>query len=77
MLQAETLHRQHAVIEQVIEDLEHSALAYLPSGTFNANAAWLACAQIAFNLTRDAGYPAFTFHARATTPRGQLGTTTL
>jgi hypothetical protein len=34
--------------------LKNSALAHLPSGQFNANAAWLVLAVIAFNLTRAA-----------------------
>lgn len=33
------VHRQHAIIEQVNADLKGSALAHLPSGKFNANAA--------------------------------------
>ncbi len=49
---ADTTHRGHAIIEQVHADLKDSALAHLPSGRFNANAAWLALATIAFNLTR-------------------------
>lgn len=48
------VHRAHAVIEQVHADLKSSALAHLPSGKFNANAAWLVLAVIAFNLTRTA-----------------------
>jgi hypothetical protein len=40
MLQAESQHRGHAIIEQVIADAAASALAHLPSGSFNANAAW-------------------------------------
>ena len=47
-------HRGHAIIEQVHADLKDSALAHLPSGRFNANAAWLVLAAIAFNLTRAA-----------------------
>jgi hypothetical protein len=46
------IHRGHAIIEQVHADLKDSALAHLPSGKFNANAAWLVLAVIAFNLTR-------------------------
>ena len=74
MLQAEATHRDHAIIEQVIADLKDSALAHLPSGPFAANAAWLACAAIAYNLTRAAGALASTFHARARTAtiRAQL-----
>ena len=32
MLQAESDHRDHAIVEQVIADLKASALAHLPSG---------------------------------------------
>ena len=46
--------RGHAIIEQVHADLKNSALAHLPSGKFNANAAWLVLAVMAFNLTRAA-----------------------
>ena len=46
--------RQHAIIEQVHADLKNFALAHLPSNHFSANAAWLVCAVIAFNLTRAA-----------------------
>lgn len=51
---ADKIHRQHAIIEQVHADLKNSALAHLPSGKIWANAAWLVCAAIAFNLTRAA-----------------------
>lgn len=51
---ADQIHRQHAIIENVHSDLKNSALAHLPSGKFNANAAWLVLACIAFNLTRAA-----------------------
>ena len=64
---ADKTHRHHAVIEQVHTDLKHSALAHLPSGVFNANAAWLVLAVIAFNLTRAAGTLAVPDLARATT----------
>jgi len=67
MLQAETAHRQHAIIETVHADLRAGPLAHLPSGQFNANAAWLVLASIAFNLTRAAGTLASTLHAKATT----------
>jgi Transposase DDE domain group 1 len=67
MLDAEATHRDHAIIEQVIADLKDSALAHLPSGRFTANAAWLACATIAHNLTRAAGALASPRHARART----------
>ena len=64
---ADRTHRGHAIIEQVFADLKGSALAHLPSGKFNANAAWLVLAVIAFNLTRAAGTIAGGAHARATT----------
>src|SRR4051812_41082649 len=67
MLQAETTHRQHAVIEQANADLKAGPLAHLPSGKFAANSAWPALAAIAFNLTRAAGALSSQFHARATT----------
>jgi Transposase DDE domain group 1 len=67
MLQAETTHRQHAVIEQVNADLKGGPLAHLPSGKFAANSAWLVLAAMAFNLTRAAGALASVFHTKATT----------
>lgn len=51
---ADKVHRGHAVIEQVNSDLKNSALAHLPSGMINVNAAWLVLATIAFNPTRAA-----------------------
>ncbi|MFD4369985.1 IS1380 family transposase, partial [Rhodococcus sp. NPDC058521] len=51
---ADKTHRHHAIIEQVHADLKNSALAHLPSSRFTANAAWLVCAVMAFNLTRAA-----------------------
>jgi len=74
MLAAEATHRDHAIVEQVIAELKHGSLAHLPSGIFTANAAWLACAAIAHNLTRAAGALASAFHARARTAtlRAQL-----
>ncbi len=67
LVQAEKAHRGHAIIEQVHADLKNGPLAHLPSGSFQANSAWLAMAAIAFNLTRAAGCLASAFHARATT----------
>lgn len=55
MLLAEEHHRDHAIVEQVIADLKNSALKHFPSGSFNAYAAWLTCAVIAYNLSRAAG----------------------
>jgi Transposase DDE domain group 1 len=65
LVQAEEQHRGHAVIEQLLADLSDGPLAHLPSGKFNANAAWLAIAAIAHNLTRAAGTLAGRRHARA------------
>jgi hypothetical protein len=43
-IQAEEQHRGHAQAEQVFADLAAGPLAHLPSGSFPASAAWLACA---------------------------------
>ena len=67
MLAAEATHRDHAIIEQVIAELKDGPLAHLPSGRFAANAAWPACAAIAYNLTRAAGVLAGGRHTRART----------
>ncbi|WP_248583500.1 IS1380 family transposase [Nocardioides sp. InS609-2] len=64
---ADKTHRGHAIIEQVHADLKASALAHLPSGKFNANAAWLVLAAMAFNLTRAAATLAGPALAKATT----------
>ncbi|WP_405680163.1 IS1380 family transposase [Streptomyces sp. NBC_01238] len=64
---AEREHRRHAVVEQVIADLKNGPFAHAPSGHFQANAAWLALAALAHNLTRAAGALASAFHAKATT----------
>lgn len=66
IVQAEPDHRRHAVIEQVFSDLEAGPLGHLPSGKFQANAAWLTLAAISYNLTRAAGTLADRFHAKAT-----------
>jgi len=67
MLDAEATHRDHAIVEQVIAELKNGPLAHLPSGRFAANAAWLACATMAHNLTRAAGTLAGGQHRRART----------
>ena len=67
LVQAEEQHRGHAVIEQLLADLNDGPLAHLPSGKFTANAAWLAIAAIAHNLVRAAGALAGRRHARART----------
>jgi len=66
---ADKTYRGHAVIELVNADLKNSALAHLPSGKFAANAAWLVCAVMAFNLTRAAATIAGTNLATATIRR--------
>ena len=66
-VEADKVHRGHAIIEQVFADLKVSALAHLPSGRFAANSAWLVLASIAFNLTRALGTIAGGKHAKATT----------
>jgi Transposase DDE domain group 1 len=74
MLAAEATHRDHAIVEQVIAELKNGPLAHLPSGVFTANAAWLACAAMAFNLTRAAAVLAGGRHVRTRTAtvRAQL-----
>lgn len=62
---ADTTHRDHAIIEQVIAELKDGPLAHAPSGRFHANAAWLALACVAFNLLRAAGAAASPRHAKA------------
>lgn len=50
---ADQFHREHATVELAIRDLKDGAgLEHCPSGQFFANAAWLACAVLAHNLTR-------------------------
>jgi hypothetical protein len=65
LVQVEEQHRGHAIIEQLLADLNDGPLAHLPSGKFNANAAWLSVAAIAHNLLRAAGTLAGRRHARA------------
>jgi hypothetical protein len=62
---ADATHRDHAIIEQVIAELKDGPLAHAPSGRFQANAAWLALACLAFNLLRAAGAAASARHAKA------------
>lgn len=51
---ADQIHRGHAVIEQVNAELKAGPLAHMPSGKFQANAAWLAITTMAHNLMRTA-----------------------
>jgi hypothetical protein len=63
--QAESQHRDHAIIEQAFADLSDGPLAHLPSGDFAANAAWLTLAALTHNLLRASGCLASAFHAKA------------
>lgn len=65
LIQAEEQHRDHAIIEQVNADLIDGPLAHLPSGNFNANAAWVTLAALAHNLLHATATLASAFHARA------------
>jgi hypothetical protein len=50
---ADQFHRDHATVELAIRDLKEGAgMEHCPSGKFFANAAWLACAVLAHDLTR-------------------------
>lgn len=71
-LDLEADHRRHAVVEQSIAELKSAGLAHLPSGKFNANAAWLSLAVIAHNLTRAIGALAGTPRSTVATIRRQL-----
>ncbi len=64
VLEADQRHRDHAIVEQVIAELKDGPLAHLPSGKYTANAAWLACAVIAFNIARTAAVAAGLAKAR-------------
>jgi hypothetical protein len=65
LVQAEAQHRDHAIVEQVFADWASGPLAHLPSGSFPANAAWVACAAISHNLLRAAGSLASLAYAKA------------
>ena len=71
-VEADERHRDHAVVEQVIAELKDNALAHLPSGSYAANAAWVACGVIAFNLARAAAVAAGMVKARWATLRRKL-----
>ena len=62
---ADRTHRRHAIIETVFADLINGPLAHLPSGHFDANAAWIVCAALTHNLLRAAGCLTSRFHATA------------
>src|SRR3954463_12393034 len=64
-VEADIVHRRHAIIETVFADLIDGPLAHLPSGHFGANSAWVLCAAIAHNLLHTAGILAGRPRARA------------
>ena len=72
LVEADQPHRDHAIVEQVIAELKDGPLAHLPSGKYAANAAWVACAVIAFNLARAAAVAAGMRTARWATLRTRI-----
>jgi len=53
VIEMDQFHRDHARVELAIRDLKEGAgMQHCPSGSFFANAAWLACAVLAHNLIR-------------------------
>lgn len=72
LVEADQRHRDHAIVEQVIAELKDNALAHLPSGKYAANAAWVACAVIAFNIARASAVAANMAKARWATLRAKI-----
>ncbi len=72
MVEADQRHRDHAIVEQVIAELKDGPLAHLPSGSYAANAAWVSCAVIAFNLARGIAVAASMNTARWATVRTRI-----
>jgi hypothetical protein len=71
-IEADQRHRDHALIEQAIAELKDNALAHLPSGKYAANAAWVSCAVIAFNIARATAVAANMRTARWATLRKKI-----
>ena len=71
-VEADHHHRDHAIVEQVVAELKDGPLAHLPSGSYPANAVWVACAVIAFNLARVAAVAAGLARARWATLRTKI-----
>lgn len=71
-VEADARHRDHAIVEQVIAELKDGPLAHLPSGSYAANAAWVAFAALAFNLARAATIAAGMATARWATVRRRI-----
>src|SRR4029079_10214723 len=67
-VEADIVHRRHAIIETVFAALINGPLAHLPSGHFGANSAWILCAAIAHNLLHTAGILASGPDAAGATP---------
>jgi hypothetical protein len=72
VVEADQRHREHALVEQVIAELKDGPLAHLPSGKYAANAAWVACSVIAFNIARATATAALMRTARWATLRTRL-----
>jgi hypothetical protein len=72
LVEADQRHRDHALIEQTIAELKDGPLAHLPSGRYAANAAWVACAVIAFNIARATAVAAAMRTARWATLRTRI-----
>jgi hypothetical protein len=65
----EAEHRQHAVVELVMRDLNDQALAHFPSGHYSINSAWTVLACLTHNLLRWTsllGLPGHTIRAART-----------
>ena len=71
-IEADQRHRDHAIVEQVIAELKDGPLAHLPSGSYAANAAWVSCAMIGFNLARAAALAAGLTRARWASLRAKI-----
>ncbi len=71
-VEADARHRDHAIVEQVIAELKDGPLAHLPSGSYTANAAWVAFTALAFNLARAAAIAAGMTTARWATLRRRI-----
>lgn len=69
---ADERHRDHAIIEQVIAEFKAGPLGHLPSGSYAANAAWLALAAISFNIARASAVAAGMRKARWETLRRKI-----
>lgn len=65
---ADETHRAHAVIEQLIAELQNRPMTHAQSGKFTANDAWLALTCLAFNVLRAAGAAASARHDQPSGP---------